>query len=453
MRFYGGVEGSIGGNALALELKKGEKSLSYFFDFGVNLESRRKYIELRGEPPETLEEYQRSGFLPELEKTEVRACFVSHGHTDHYIALKALVSSAWAPQTIWSSKTTKLFLGNLESQMRQFALVYDPFERKSNYYDQKALEMGDALEVGPFPVDHSVPGSCAYIIETRGVILLYTGDFRCHGPLTKNLDFQFWDYVKKRRDGKKLILLTEGTNFGTAVRHTTEESVKERLRSILKEYSRHVLVIVITEKDMWRLSLIQEVVQEENSAGRSQRRLLYAPSIAKQVNQVSHAFRDDYGRILPPQLIDQYFKRFVIPDEQRFTTESLGQVIWDPSKFLIVTDRRGGFKTCDMIVAKLKYRGGGGACILSLSEIFEEEAGISTREYARTVAELGFNVEELHSSGHVFPSDLVRVVKTLQPDEVYLMHTLAPGGLRQFLKAHLGIDAITPEVGRSYVMQ
>lgn len=448
IRFYGGIEGSIGGNAVVLTVKKGDKSFNYLFDCGINLQKYFRHRRLGGRL-ESLDQLQRWGFLPEFEGIgEIRACFISHGHNDHWFALPALEKSTLAPRVIWTSRVTRQFMGLRDLSITEKPLSLKPFEYRNFYYDEKALRDNVKITVAPFPVDHSIPGSCAYLIEIEDRIIVYTGDFRDHGLLSAHMKHQqFWHYVKQRSQDKKLMIICEGTNYGTPHRFSTEEHVKNRLEEILKNYKNEPLMIIINEKDLWRMLAIQHAVEDVKIKEGIERRIIYCDSTARLLKRIYGSFRSDYKGVLHKSHLEKFARSFMIGENQILSSDLITRIVENPQKYMLVATRREGFNACDSIANKMKYKGVGGCCVLSLSETLEEEMGVSTREYTRSVAELGFDVEEVHSSGHIYPTRLIKLLSYLDPECVFILHTSAPQGLQKFIRTRTGIKAISPKLG------
>jgi len=128
-------------------------------------------------------------------------------------------------------------------------LTTKPFEDYIFFEDENLEERGIEIKVAPFPNDHPILGSCAWITELKNNIILYTGDFRDHGLLSSFLDKkqQFWTYTKKRAklSKKDVIVITEGTNYGLPGRFFTEEQLRARLTELIKKFSSELITIIM----------------------------------------------------------------------------------------------------------------------------------------------------------------------------------------------------------------
>ena len=87
LRFFGGIEGEIGGNQILLQ--DGETKV--LLDFGYNFSLWREYFSFPISMPRSLDEYFEVGLLPrELRdgksgyiSGEIGDCLITHAHTDH----------------------------------------------------------------------------------------------------------------------------------------------------------------------------------------------------------------------------------------------------------------------------------------------------------------------------------------------------------------------------------
>jgi ribonuclease J len=243
---YGGVN-DIGGNKLLVKFDKG----SIFLDFGLSYSEESQFFEEFLQPRSAckIHDLLKLGLLPQIdgvyrqdaicpndfESYDVRAknlwkldlqsfeeavetgswhpdaVFISHAHLDH---------CGYAPYLgdipfLCSEMTRKLMeavaeIGNLQGLDKQLTAVkkremgklrtgffigepkvcYSKEQEERDFCSlehKKAQAIENGLTVTGFNVDHSIPGSMACLVESKGSQVLYTGDIRFHGRSGYNL--------------------------------------------------------------------------------------------------------------------------------------------------------------------------------------------------------------------------------------------------------------------------
>lgn len=445
--FEGGTN-TIGGNAVVLRVKKKNIISQYLLDFGVSTDEYRPQQKLNS-IPESIEDFRRRGLISDFD-LNLKACFLSHAHLDHYVAFPALYRSRYRPNAIWTANTTSCLVKGVEFVKKPFHL--DPFGAGDYYEDiittnDKALSVKAAL----YPVDHDIPGACCFFVTVDNSLIIYTGDFRDHGFLSDALKRQFWEYAKllqSKKRFKSCTVICEGTNFGLPFDFRPQRDFDERLKDILNNYASDLVALIINQDGLWDLfSTIQ--IAKKIKAGRK-RRLVLTRSLSRFLGKIQSEFMEDYRRVVTKDKLDLFrvmmdHRRFMIYDPQRSdSAELLRTISANPSDYLLFFTRNEAFRALEMIA---KFSGNaGGCCILSFS------AGSVLRTFAENIAQLGFCVEKTNAlaRGHVSPHKLVDILRYIKPTKVFVMHTLAPEGLRAFLKAHLNCEVIAPSKGVSY---
>jgi len=249
LRFFGGV-GEIGGNKILLE----DGDVRVWFDFGQSFAMGCDYFTgwLRPRSQNGLGDYFEFNLLPKLrglyaepllattalryEEPHYDAVFLSHAHFDHAHHIGFLDPSI----PIWCGSGTKLFL--------------EAAEETSGYTDYcdheyRTFRTGDSVEIGPLKVepvhvDHSIPGSYGFIIHTSKGAVVYTGDFRAHGPKHEMTN----EFLGAALNSKPAALVTEGTRMldRERRRNLSEAQVLAGVKAVIEEADREGKAVFYT---------------------------------------------------------------------------------------------------------------------------------------------------------------------------------------------------------------
>lgn len=418
LRFLGGVN-EIGGNIVLFS--KGERG--YFFDFGLELNKFRIAKRL-GYSKRLIYNAQFSSLLDPIRRSlKVMNVFISHGHIDHWTGLTVLPNEIKRNFTIYLPLYTHYML---VGHLRDFATP-QPFSMKIDYKDPSKGVFNDGqIEITPFPVDHSIPGSCCFTLkdESTQKLFLYTGDFRTHGILSEVLQRPFWNYLK----GTKIeALISEGTQFGHICEPYHEAEIASKIEKLIASYKGKIVFAVTSPNDLFRLKVL---VGCGNSAGRT---VLVSDDGFKTKLKTLESFmksKDTFVKLLEEVTFKELFETSLIPSSGNARIELLRKIKLKPGQYLVISP---SIKSLFKVLSELTEISRGGCCILSLSEFFEEELGVKTVEVISELSKTGLTVFRAHSSGHVFPDEIARILKILKPKKVFLLHTEDPVNFRSFL--------------------
>jgi ribonuclease J len=192
----------IGGSCVELKTK----NTRLLIDFGLPL----------------VENDNRGFDLKAIIDKKIDGILISHSHLDHYGLLQHIDSNipVYMSQGAKSLiEASKLFLpiriDNINAQV---------------IGNKQALKIGD-FKITPYLVDHSAFDAFAFLIETEGKRLFYSGDFRAHGRKSA-LFKQMIDNPPEDID----YLLMEGSALGREdAQYKNEAEVEQRLAEILQE--------------------------------------------------------------------------------------------------------------------------------------------------------------------------------------------------------------------------
>lgn len=334
--------------------------------------------------------------------------------------------------------------GFWEKGKKQKEILSSPLDSHSN----------SRFELRCFPVDHSIPGACAWGINTEGGWVIYSGDLRLHGrrgALTRR-------FVEEAAALNPLALIIEGTNV-TKTSNISEQTVYENaLRAI--EQARGLVIADFPARDVDRLMTFLQIARQ---TGRKLAILIRDAYLLKTV------------ALLEPELPDiATDDNLVIYQE---TTSSSSPRMWMRNLFaeygaktVLADDVHSAqqdyilcFSFFDLNELPAIRPEPGGLYVYSTSEPHDEEQEIDLerlrnwldhfkfRGYGLPVMQNGKPVipeaeSGLHASGHACGPDLLEIVRTIRPQKLIPVHSQQPGFYKEKLEGS-GIEVILPAEG------
>ena len=271
IEFFGGVD-EIGGNKILLQ----SNSTSIFLDFGMSFNKANNYFSefLQPRKANGIMDFIELGLLPKIEgiyredylqhrglnprnTADVDGVLLSHAHMDHsayihhlrpdipiymtdesYLILKVLedTSAVTFGETL-HYKNTFHYTPKKAQGFKRLSGNDARIERDLNIVKPyKKFAIGD-FTVRSAPVDHSLPGASAFILENCDETTVYTGDLRFHGrkpEITKK-------FVKEAKKAEPDTLISEGTRIDS-FNTETEEDIEIKALNLLENYKGLVIV-------------------------------------------------------------------------------------------------------------------------------------------------------------------------------------------------------------------
>ncbi|MFQ5871693.1 MAG: MBL fold metallo-hydrolase [Thermoplasmata archaeon] len=451
LSFFGGIN-EIGGNKFLLE----DRDNRVFLDFGKNFAREKRYFDEPWIRPRTEDHLLVLGILPNLpglykgdeeRKASVDAVLISHPHTDHYDSIRWLKDEipAYSTTTAQAIFLAREFSGRAGPSMDYAIASMTKTKGSEILRPLETLAPGKPTQVAgmsttAFDVDHSVPGSVGYVVETEAGNIAYTGDFRLHGPRAS----QSRAFLQAAAEHEPEALLIEGTHVDES-KIESEKEVQEKVTRVV-EATQGLVVAGFAIADMDRLATFHAVARATD------RTLVMTAKQAFMADQLIDAghpigfdlkgknvliFRKEKKRssAFEDHLQERYGERFVAASDIRGIQE----------RAILVAS------LMDMLALPAIDPVPGSVYILSSSEPFDEEMEISYEKLLGWLAYYGLPLFQVHASGHATAHDLRAAIETIQPKKVFLVHTTSPALYARFLEK-LGHKVVQPREGKEYTL-
>jgi ribonuclease J len=285
-----------------------------------------------------------------------------------------------------------------------------------------------------FPVDHSIPGACAWGIETSSGWVVYSGDLRLHGKRGKLTEA----FMKEAAQLHPRALILEGTNVDKAANVAEQEVYENGFKAI--NDAKGLVIADFSARDVNRLLTFLQVARD------TKRKLAILPRDAYLLKTM---------RLLEPEIPDLTEEDSLVIYQE--TTAARSPASWlrniyqeCSSKVVLAKDVRsnqGDFILCfsfwDLNELPSIQPRAGSLYVFSSSEPHNEEQEMDFRRLHHWLERFqlrafGLPIERngkweipeeekgLHASGHACGPDLLRVAREIQPEMLIPVHSEKP---------------------------
>jgi ribonuclease J len=305
-----------------------------------------------------------------------------------------------------------------------------------------------------FPVDHSIPGACAWGIETSSGWVVYSGDLRLHGKRAKLTE----SMIKEAAQLHPRALILEGTNVDKAANVAEQEVYQNALKAIGD--ARELVIADFPARDVDRLLTFLQVARD------TKRKLAILPRDAYLLKTM---------RLLESEIPDIAQEDAIVVYQETTASKSpaswLRNIYQDYSDKIVLARDVGSnqaefilcFSFWDLNELPSIQPRAGSLYVFSSSEPHNEEQEMDFWRLHHWLERFqlrafGFPVQRngkweipeeqkgLHASGHACGLDLLRIAREIQPQVLIPVHSEKP----EFYVDNLsdsGINIILPAEG------
>jgi len=447
----GGVN-EIGGNIILLE------DLIYdvkiIIDFGLNIKNYMDHYD-RYETPSTLDELIKLGLLPKTDNLSIEnlyttfnnekhsnidAIFISHAHRDHFFGLSLVNRNIPIYTGVVTKKIIKAFSKSTKrSIINNYKGLNWRLFRTGDHFNFKGLK------IFPFHVDHSIPAAYGFIIESSVGVIVYSGDFRMHGPLSW-MSFDFLKEIGKIGSDNVKAVICEGTHVhkGTV---ESEQKVRRSLNQLFKTISFDYLLVKYDKLDWDRFRTFSSTSKKYG----------WKYLITEKDAYFYYLLNKDaiYETMKNPNILnDDHIFILTHGNAKHRWQEKIRQVLYRNEKGFRILDYKdiksfnGNFvcyitslskELIENINKNLR-----GIFIFSTVDPYTEEFIDNNRYLMKIFKQHGIPSYRIHASGHAMPHHLIRFIEQINPEFLIPIHTEHPEFFKNFFKDS-EIRTILPE--------
>lgn len=420
-----------------------------FLDFGKGFARRSKFFEeyLKPRSANGLLDFMEMGLVPDVaglyrddllemagkkvEVPSVDAVLVSHAHADHVDYISFLHGDI----PVYMGATCHAILKAIKERApRDFEReVLDflprpskrgakPIGRKIETFRSGQKFRVGSLEIHPIHMDHSIPGAYGFIIYTSAGAIAYTGDFRLHGTKPEMTR----EFISEAKAARPVALICEGTRIADLPHDESEPRVFSEANLLVADNKSAPVFADFNFKDVDRLRTFYQVATHCGRKLMVKLKDCYYLKHLSKDRDLGIPNYDDNNIVVykPKQGSGTYADGDYYGDDAKFAgmpnARTAAEISKNPGRYLCAFGYFGFAALIDMKPPP------GSLYIHSASEPYNEEMLLSQERVDNWLDRFGMQRHQIHCSGHAKGGDLFNVVKEIDSQMLFPIHTQHP---------------------------
>ena len=448
LTFLGGVN-EVGGNRILIE--DFNYDVKIFLDFGINIKNFNENYD-RYEEPSSVKELIRLGLLPNTEylsvdnlytnyeasksnknndlETNVDGILITHPHKDHFYGLS------------FTNRNIPIYTGVFTKKIISAYYKCSKVSIRNNYggLDWNLFRTGDVIDIKglkviPVHVDHSIPAAYGFIIKTSKYNIVYTGDFRMHGPLS-GMTQDFLHEITNKGLDKIDLLICEGTHIHKGAIES-ESNVEKNLEQLFLENPFDFLLVKYDRLDWDRFSTFSLIAKKHDWKFIITEKDAYFYYLMNK-DEIYESMKnpniidDDHILILSQGNVkyrwQEKIRQALYREKKSFRFIKFNEIKELESQFLLYIT-----SVQKNIIEKINPNFKG-AYISSSIDPYTEEYYDNNRTLIRYFRKHGIPSYRVHASGHAMPHHLINFINSVNPEYLIAVHTEHPHFFKTFFK-------------------
>lgn len=455
LTFLGGVN-EVGGNMVLLE--DNNYDVKIIIDFGINIRNYMDHYE-RNEDPKSLDELIKLGLLPDInnlpiinlytnckdtQNPNIDGILISHPHKDHFFGLPFINRNIPVYAGVVTYKIINAFYKSSKN-----SIINDYSGLKWRLFRTGEIINLKGLEIIPFHVDHSIPAAYGFIIKSSSGVIIYSGDFRMHGPLS----WMTYDFLKEAQvisSGNLKALICEGTHIHKGAIES-EQRVRRSLNQLFKKIPFDYILVKYDKLDWDRFRTFSSIAKRKGWKYIITEKDAYFYYLLNK-NAIYETMRN------PNIIKDEHIYILTHGNVKYHWQEKIRRTLYEKQKGHRIFDYKemkkfnGNFicyftTLSNELITNLNQNLKG-VFISSSIDPYTEEFMDNNKFLKEKFIQYGIPSYRIHASGHAMPHHIINFINYLSPENLIPIHTEHPEFFKSYFK-NSEMSIIIPEKFKS----